>query len=319
MSIRIEQLRYFLHVADTRSVNQSAASLFISPQGLSRSIASLEKECGVLLFDRSNSGMVLTEEGRRFRNAAREAVMAYDRLDAEVYRLSHEELDGKDDVVHLVVSPLVTIGDLLSPIIEMLASEIPDLRVETAERNTYEIITQLESLRGEMESSDGGDTLFLGTIPDYRMGDIPLGDDYDARVLLRIPIVARMRSDHPLAERKYVTKQELAREKLVCFNEPVIEEITHHLLDDFGEVHFAFTGSIRNLIGRFPDAVSLGAEVASLSQPDFIASVPIRDSICANLVLISPRSAGVGVRMVRDCIVSAMAPYAARLQGASRE
>jgi DNA-binding transcriptional LysR family regulator len=75
------QLDNFLAVYDTRSTHAAAERLYISQQGLSRSIRSLEAELGVRLFERTSSGMVPTPAGERFRDYALRA-----RRDAELMR-----------------------------------------------------------------------------------------------------------------------------------------------------------------------------------------------------------------------------------------
>lgn len=63
--MQVNHLRYFAEVARCGSINQAAQLLFISPQALSSSIASLEAELGYKLFKRYHHGMVLTEPGKQ--------------------------------------------------------------------------------------------------------------------------------------------------------------------------------------------------------------------------------------------------------------
>lgn len=62
----LNQLSYFRVVARLENFRAAAEELYISQPSLSRSIDSLEKELGVLLFDRSGRGIVLTKSGRLF-------------------------------------------------------------------------------------------------------------------------------------------------------------------------------------------------------------------------------------------------------------
>lgn len=57
-------LRHFIAVAEKGTISAAAASCFITPQGLSRSISALESELGCPLFEKSYKGMALTEFGR---------------------------------------------------------------------------------------------------------------------------------------------------------------------------------------------------------------------------------------------------------------
>lgn len=62
--MRIETLSHFLKVAECKSYTRAASALFISQQGLSKSIAALEKELGAILFERNGKAVELTKQGR---------------------------------------------------------------------------------------------------------------------------------------------------------------------------------------------------------------------------------------------------------------
>lgn len=70
------QLRYFLEVCETGSINKTAKKLFISQPSLSQTIKSLEKEVGADLFTRTNSCIRLNENGEIFKKYAEECLTA---------------------------------------------------------------------------------------------------------------------------------------------------------------------------------------------------------------------------------------------------
>lgn len=59
----ITQLNYIVTVSRMKSINAASKALFISQSSLSASIKDLEEELGILIFQRSSRGIVLTEEG----------------------------------------------------------------------------------------------------------------------------------------------------------------------------------------------------------------------------------------------------------------
>jgi LysR family glycine cleavage system transcriptional activator len=63
-------LRAFSRAARTLSFKRAAAELHVSSSALSRQIQALEEHLGVALFRRLNPGLALTDEGRRYREAA---------------------------------------------------------------------------------------------------------------------------------------------------------------------------------------------------------------------------------------------------------
>ena len=62
----IEQIRQFISVVETGSISKAAKALYISQPNLTTSIKKLEKELNVTLFERTQKGMLLTENGRYF-------------------------------------------------------------------------------------------------------------------------------------------------------------------------------------------------------------------------------------------------------------
>lgn len=84
------QMKYAIAVADTKSMNEAARSLFITQPSLSASIKELENEIGVELFKRTNRGITVTPEGEEFLGYARQVV--------EQYRLIESKYIEKENV-----------------------------------------------------------------------------------------------------------------------------------------------------------------------------------------------------------------------------
>ena len=62
----IQQCKYVLEIAKTGSFTQAAKQLFIAQSSLSISVKSLEQELNIKIFERSGTGVYLTEEGSEF-------------------------------------------------------------------------------------------------------------------------------------------------------------------------------------------------------------------------------------------------------------
>ena len=77
-------LNSFVAIYEDGSITKAAKRLFISPQGLSKSLAKLEAELGVPLFARTHQGVVPTRHALKLYPYARDFVRALDeaRLDA---------------------------------------------------------------------------------------------------------------------------------------------------------------------------------------------------------------------------------------------
>ena len=70
----LQNLKYILEIADSRSLSKAARKLFISQSTLSAALKELETDLGVELFQRTNRGVTLTYDGEDFIRYAREIV-----------------------------------------------------------------------------------------------------------------------------------------------------------------------------------------------------------------------------------------------------
>lgn len=68
----IQKISYFLSAAELLNLRKAAHIHYITVSTIARQISSLEEHLGVKLFERSNSGLKLTEAGERFYPIARD-------------------------------------------------------------------------------------------------------------------------------------------------------------------------------------------------------------------------------------------------------
>ncbi|MCD8125885.1 MAG: LysR family transcriptional regulator [Lachnospiraceae bacterium] len=72
--MELKQIEYFLHLAESEHMSQTADMLNIAQPTLSRSMSALEKELGIRLFDRVGNRLHLNRSGEQFYKYAREAL-----------------------------------------------------------------------------------------------------------------------------------------------------------------------------------------------------------------------------------------------------
>ncbi len=63
--MNISQIKYVVEIARCSSIREAASKLYITQPFLSTSIKELE-ELRILIFERNNRGISLTDEGREF-------------------------------------------------------------------------------------------------------------------------------------------------------------------------------------------------------------------------------------------------------------
>jgi DNA-binding transcriptional LysR family regulator len=76
--VSLQQVRYFVAVAEEAHVGRAAARLHVSQPPLSRQIRALEEELGAPLFERTARGMRLLPRGQVFLGHARRILACVD-------------------------------------------------------------------------------------------------------------------------------------------------------------------------------------------------------------------------------------------------
>jgi LysR family transcriptional activator of glutamate synthase operon len=82
--MELQQIEYFIAVANLQHMTKAAKELSLTQPALSRSIAVLEKELGVALFERSGRNLVLNRYGRLFLERAKLALMEIEKAKKEI-------------------------------------------------------------------------------------------------------------------------------------------------------------------------------------------------------------------------------------------
>ena len=72
--MELTQLESFLRVAEAGSVSRAADTLYLTQPGVTKQIRALERELGVVLFDRTRRGMQLTPSGHALLDYARRSL-----------------------------------------------------------------------------------------------------------------------------------------------------------------------------------------------------------------------------------------------------
>lgn len=87
----IQQCRYILEIVKQGSFNEAAKTMFVAQTSISGAVKSIETELNIKIFERSNKGVFLTDEGSEFVRYAKQLVSQADFI-SDRY-MSYDEMD----------------------------------------------------------------------------------------------------------------------------------------------------------------------------------------------------------------------------------
>ena len=131
----LRQIQYVVEAERQGSLSSAAKALFISQSTLSFAIKELEREIGMVLFERSRSGIKATEDGRAFLTKARQALSAVNELENVGNRA---KIPVSRLRVATVQSGMVPVA--LSQVVAQLEGEDASMRLQCRMGETSEII-----------------------------------------------------------------------------------------------------------------------------------------------------------------------------------
>jgi DNA-binding transcriptional LysR family regulator len=186
----IADLRAFVTVGELQSFAAAAKALHLSQPALSRRISHLEETLGVRLFDRTTRSVGLTVLGRRFLGEVHGLV---EDLDRSVLSLRDAaELEAGDVTIGCVFS---AVHHFLPPVIRAFRAKHPGVLVRIVEEGADEVLASVK--HGEADLAVN----YIG-MQDPELVFAPL---------LKEPYVLACPADHPLAKRRSVRWDELAK------------------------------------------------------------------------------------------------------------
>ena len=138
----IRHLKTFVAVCECGGITKAAETLHIAQPAVSQTIAEIEKYYGIILFDRINQRLVITELGKELLLKAKEAVACFD--DFEKYA-AQSEINAT-----IRIGASLTIGKMYVPhILKAVHDRFPQLHTRLIIQRTASIEEAL--LRGNLD------------------------------------------------------------------------------------------------------------------------------------------------------------------------
>ena len=204
--MNIQQIKYVLAVAGSASMREASTRLYISQPALSASIAELENELGILIFERTNKGISLTDAGREFVTYAKKAVGQYAILEDRYLS------KGSDRERFCVSTQHYNFA--IKAFTSLLAGLDPEKYTfsihETRTRNVLEDVRSLKSEVGIISFSGANEGVIRKLFKEYRLAFTPL---------MRRETYVYLWKTHPFAAREEISLEELSDYPCVVFDQ----------------------------------------------------------------------------------------------------
>jgi DNA-binding transcriptional LysR family regulator len=241
--MQLQQLAYFVAVAEVRHFTQAAEILRVAQPSLSKQIRALESELNVSLFRRARGNITLTPAGEALLPLAKRIL-----ADVDTARLEVQELAGlKRGRVRLGATPSLCAG-LLADVLRRFHDMYPGIQLIVEEGGSRDLVRELT--RGSLD-------LALVILP--LQGDPPL----DTTPILREHlVVASPVEERSPTRRSYLRIEDLQNRPLVMFRPGYdLREATISACRAAGfEPRFAVEGGEMDAVLRFVE-VGLGIAV----------------------------------------------------------
>jgi len=199
ISINYLNLKYFETVAETQHFTKAARELYISQSALSKAINNLEQEIGVPLFERQGRNVRLTSYGRIFRDYVKQSNHIIEDGIHQIQDMANVST-GK-----IRISSIYSMGaNYIPEIIRRYTEKYPGISINYYQKPTTEIIADILDSKTDIG--------FCGEYPFTEHSSLAF-----ERVLTE-EMCLLVRKDHPLADRKSVNFEEVAKETFVGYN-----------------------------------------------------------------------------------------------------
>ncbi len=187
------RLRIFRSVVASGSIQAAASHLGFTPSAVSQQVATLQRETGLVLIEKSGRGIVPTAAGRALVAESDEVIASLTRLGSVIADL-REGRTGR-----LTIGYFASAGAAWMPrVAKALTDEFPELL--------------LEFVLSEISSDPTASNLDIDLVnePQYDTHEPPTG--YHRRHLAEDPFIALVHAEHPLASFDEITLSQLSAE-----------------------------------------------------------------------------------------------------------
>lgn len=204
--MNITQLKYVIETAGSSSMREASTKLYITQPALSSSIRELEEELGIVIFERTNKGISVTDDGREFLNYAKKAVGQYEILE-DRYLLNNgikEMFSVSTQHYNFAIKAFTDVIKKVNPKKYIFSIH------ETKTKEVLDDVGSLKSEVGIISFSGSNEALIKKFFRDYRLEFSPL---------MKRDTYVYVWKNHIFADRKEISIEEMSNFPCVSFDQ----------------------------------------------------------------------------------------------------
>ncbi len=192
--MELRQIEFFLQLYKDRNITVASQNLYISQQGMSKSIANLEKEVGFPLFKRSVSGVEPTAEAGELYSYFRTVMKSYAGLQKKV-----KDIETRKKGILSIVWPEFFALSCEKEEYATFSGQNPGIQISVME-----------------ESEEMGLHFLREGLADVAFMFAPIPKDFESHVIVeREPLCAVIKRENLLAKKENIDIEDLVGQELI--------------------------------------------------------------------------------------------------------
>lgn len=193
--MELRQIQHFIQLYTNQNMTKASEALFISQQGLSKSIINLEKELDLSLFERSNSGVCPTDSADKLYHFFQNVLSSYQNLNQEVEKVR------KNRAVKIAAPTGFSLTCDKHKFLEYSSLD-PECSPLYKEYDSHLFPSCLEEQKADI-------AFMLAPIPDKLQSHL---------IVSREPLYAVVSKEHPLSSKDSIGVEDLCHQNLLLLN-----------------------------------------------------------------------------------------------------
>ena len=138
--MKLEEMRYYVEIVDAGSINQASKTLYVAQPALSRTIASLEKELGFALLERSKHGVKPTAAGKTVYNDCVRILGLASDCEKHWQTLAYENQADKEPITISIVALPMVCNSTMNQALATIANDYSRITTRLFERQLGDIL-----------------------------------------------------------------------------------------------------------------------------------------------------------------------------------